>query len=164
MTHSSVHMPYEHLHRPELGARIHFRQAKPDDDPAKYVSPALLAESSIALAYVNAAEAREPDALNSLAVQLDTQHRPYDPNPPAGMKGWYSFMDDLCDLSEERGGMVIIADNAGTLFVEPTSWAFELISVWVLQLPGWQARKRPCHLVFQMSSDPAVAEVYGPRP
>jgi hypothetical protein len=156
-------MPYEYLRRPELGARIHFRHAEPDDDPAKYISPDLLAEMRIGLAYVDAAVSRETEALNSLGVQLDTRHRPYDPNPPAGMKGWYSFMDDLCDLSEDRGGMVIVVDNAGGLFAEPTSWGFELITVWVLQLPGWQARKLPCHLIFQMSTDPAVAEIYRAR-
>ena len=157
-------MPYEYLHRPELGARIHFRHAQPDDDPTQYVSPDTLAEANIALAYLDASVNRETEALNSLGVQLDTQHRPYDPKPPAGMMGWYRFMDDLCDLSEERGGMVIVVDNAGELFAEPTSWAFELITIWVLQLPGWQARRLPCHLVFQMSADVAVAELYGPRP
>jgi hypothetical protein len=83
--------------------------------------------------------------------------------PPAGMKGWYRFMDDLETISEHEADMVIIIDNAMGLFIDPKSWAFELITVWVLQLPGWQRRRLPCHLSFQMDPDPAVEAIYGPQ-
>jgi len=70
-------------------------------------------------------------------------------------------MDDLETLSQREAGMVIVVDKAENLFADPRSWAFELITVWVLQLPGWQRRNSPCHLIFQMDSDPAVEMVYG---
>lgn len=76
------------------------------------------------------------------------------------MKGWYRFMDDLETLSQREAGMVIIVDKAGGLFADTRSWVFELTTVWVLQLPGWQQRNRPCHLIFQMDCDSAVATIY----
>jgi hypothetical protein len=155
-------VPYEYLDHPALvGGRIHFRRTKPDDDPTQYVARARLVEQGIAFAYVQAETATETEALNSLGQQLGTDNPPYDPHPPAGMLGWYRFMDDLETLSEREGGMVIVVDRAANLFANPASWAFELITVWVLQLPGWQRRKLPCHLVFQMDPDPAVAAKYG---
>jgi hypothetical protein len=152
-------MAYEHLDRPDLGGRIHFRFAEPIDVAARYVGPAKLAKQGIACAYLDA-KMSETEALNSLGLQLRTDNPPYDPNPPAGMKGWYRFMDDLETLSQREAGMTIIVDNAARLFAEPRSWAFELIEVWVLQLPGWLQRKRPCHLIFQMDPDPHVEAIY----
>jgi hypothetical protein len=154
-------MAYEYLDHHHLGRRIHFRRAGREDDPANYVLPEKLAEQGIACAYLNAANVSEYHALNSLGLQLRTDHPPYDPNPPAGMKGWYRFMDDLETLSQREAGMVIIVDWAAGLFADPQSWIFELITVWVLQLPGWQERNLPCHLIFQMESDPAVEAIYG---
>ena len=154
-------MAYEYLDRPNLGGRIHFRHAAPDDDPASYIGPQTLAERGIACAYLDAVRLNEYEALNSLGRQLGTDHQPYDPHPPAGMLGWYGFMDDLETLSQREAGMVIIVDRAANLFAEPRSWVFELITVWVLQLPGWQDWNRPCHLIFQMDLDPAVGTIYG---
>lgn len=155
-------MAYEYLDHPApVGGRIHFRHSNPDDDPAEYVSRPRLTEQGIAFAYVAADTVNEYEALNSLALQLGTDNPPYDPDPPAGMKGWLRFMDDLETLSEREAGMVIIIDKAAKLFADPASWGFELITSWVLQLPGWQRRKVPCHLVFQMDSDPAVKVIYG---
>jgi hypothetical protein len=125
------------------------------------VSRAKLEGQGIAFAYIDAAAVDEYEALNSLGEQLRTGHPPYEPNPSMGMKGWYRFMDDLETISKHEAGMVIIIDNAMTLFADPKSWAFELITVWVLQLPGWQRRKLPCHLVFQMDADAAVKSIYG---
>jgi hypothetical protein len=155
-------MAYEYLDHPgPVGGRVHFRRTKPDDDPTQYVSRARLMEQGIACAYVQARAVTETEALNSLGSQLGTDHPPYDPHASVGMLGWYRFMDDLETLSEREGGMVIVIDDAGDLFANPASWAFELITVWVLQLPAWQRRKLPCHLVFQMDPDPAVAATYG---
>jgi hypothetical protein len=70
-------------------------------------------------------------------------------------------MDDLETLGDRAAGMVIVVDNAAPLFADPSSWVFELITVWVLQLKRWQRREVPCHLAFQMDTDPAVASVYG---
>jgi hypothetical protein len=157
-------VPYEYLDHPApVGGRVHFRHKEGDDDPASYVRPAKLASRGIAFAYIDASAVGEYEALNSLGRQLRTDHPPYEPNPPAGMKGWYRFMDDLETISEHEAGMVIIIDNAMGLFIDPKSWAFELITVWVLQLPGWQRRRLPCHLSFQMDPDPAVEAIYGPQ-
>jgi hypothetical protein len=154
-------MTYEHLDRPDLGGRIHFRYAEPGDVADRYLRPAKLAEQGIAFAYLDAAKVSEAEALNSLGQQLRTDHLPYDPNATAGMKAWYRFMDDLETLSQREAGMAIIVDMAARLFAEPRSWAFQLIEVWVLQLPGWQQRKRPCHLIFQMDPNPHVEAIYG---
>lgn len=76
-------MAYEHLDHADLGGRIHFRRSDPDDDPATYVRPAKLAEQGIACAYLDAETLTECDALNSLGLQLQADHPPYDPSPPA---------------------------------------------------------------------------------
>ena len=116
-------MPYEFLDHPApVGGRIHFRHNDVDDDPATYVTRATLAEKRIAFAYVDAATSSEYEALNSLGQQLSTDHPPYVPNPPAGMKGWYRFMDDLETMSAREAGMVIVVDNATHLFADTTSW------------------------------------------
>ncbi|HEY0597249.1 hypothetical protein [Sphingopyxis sp.] len=155
-------MPYEYLdHTAPVGGRIHFRHRGDDDDPQTYVTPAALAKRGLAFAYLDAAKVNETEALNSLGQQLVTDHPPYTPNPPVGMKGWYRFMDDLETLAEREAGMVIIVDNAADLFATAGSWVFELITIWVLQLPGWQRRKLPCHLAFQMEADPHVKAIYG---
>lgn len=154
-------MAYEILDHPDLGGRIHFRRADPGDDPSDYVGPEKLAERGIAWAYLDASKVNEYEALNSLGRQLRTDHLPYDPHPTAGMPGWYRFMDDLETLSQREAGMVIVVDSAASSFADPRSWAFELITVWVLQLPEWQKRNHPCHLIFQMDPDPAVETIYG---
>ena len=157
-------MPYESLDNPApVGGRIHFRRKEDDDDPKAYVTPATLAAKGIAFAYLDAANINEYEALNSLGKQLATDNPPYDPNPLRGMKGWYRFMDDLETIAEREAGMVIIINNAADLFANAGSWAFELITIWVLQLPGWQRRKLPCHLAFQMDADPAVKALYSTR-
>ena len=153
-------MAYEYLDHPDLGGRIHFRSGA-SGDPASYVGPEKLAERGIACAYLHGAGLSEYEALNSLGAQLRTDHPPYDPHPPAGALGWYRFMDDLETMSQREAGMVIIVDRAAKLFADPASWVFELITIWVLQLPGWQKRNRPCHLIFQMDHDPAVETIYG---
>ncbi len=155
-------MAYEHLDHPAtVGGRIHFRRSAPDDDPDVWLFPARLAEQGIRFAYIPADAVDEYEALNSLGRQLGTENPPYDPDPPAGTKGWYRFMDDLETVSQRDAGLVIIIDDAASLFANPASWVFELITVWVLQLPGWQRRKLPCHLVFQMVADPNVQAIYG---
>ncbi len=132
-------MAYESLDHPApVGGRIHFRRSEPDDDAAEYVVPARLAEQGIRFAYVLADAVDECEALNSLWRQLGTENPPYDPHPPAGMKGWYRFMDDLETLSQHAAGLIIVVDGAANLFADPSSWGFELITVWVLQLPRWQ--------------------------
>ena len=155
-------VPYEFLDNPAaVGGRIHFRYRQDDDDPTLFVTPATLATKEITWAYVNGTEVDEYEALNSLGSQLRTDNPPYDPAPAQGMNGWYRFMDDLETLSEKRGGLVIIIDDAADLFADPQSWAFNLIEIWVQQLPGWQRRKLPCHLAFQMEADPCIGALYG---
>lgn len=155
-------MPYETLDHPApVGGRIAFRRTEPDDNPADYVTPSRLAAQGIAIAYIDGSSVNEAEALNSLGRQLQTDNPPYDPHPPKGMKGWYRFMDDLEALGEREAGMVIVVDNAAPLFADPASWVYELITVWVLQLERWQRRRAPCHLAFQMDTDPAVASIYG---
>jgi hypothetical protein len=155
-------MPYEYLDHPApVGGRIVFRHNEPDDDPAEYVTPARLAAQGITFAYIDGSSVNEAEALNSLGRQLRTDNPPYDPHPAQGMKGWYRFMDDLETLGEREAGMVIVVDNAAPLFAKPGSWVFELITVWVLQLKRWQRRGVPCHLAFQMDTNPAVAAIYG---
>lgn len=159
-----INVPYEFLDNPApVGGRVHFRHREDDDDPAIYVAPATLFEKGILWAYIDAAEVDEYQALNSLGLQLSTDHPPYDPSPPTGMSGWYRFMDDLETLSEREAGLVIIVDNASDLFVDARSWAFKLITIWVQQLPGWRRRSVPCHLAFQMEDDPSVKRLYGSR-
>jgi hypothetical protein len=156
-------MPYEYLDNPAAaGGRIHFRHRHTDDDPAEYVTPATLAAKGIAYAYVDATRVDEFEALNSLGQQLRADHAPYDPASPTGMNGWYRFMDDLETLGDREAGMIMVIDRAATLFTDPRSWGFNLISIWVLQLPRWQRRKAPCHLAFQMEADDAVRRIYGP--
>ena len=155
-------MPYEYLDNvAPIGGRVHFKSSSPDDDPDAYVTPARLAAQGIAFAYLDAASVTEYEALNSLAKQLRTDHPPYEPNPHNGMPGWYRFMDDLETLSFNEPGMIIIIDNAAGLFRDPASWVFQLLTIWVLQLPGWQRRGVPCHLAFQMEPDPTVKAIYG---
>ena len=155
-------MPYEILDHPApVGGRIAFRRNEPDDDPAAYVTPARLVARGIAFAYIDGGSLDEAAALSSLGCQLRTDNPPYDPHPSTGMNGWYRFMDDLETMSERVPGMVIVIDNAAPLFADPASWVFELITVWVLQLKGWQRRAAPCHLAFQMEPDAAVASIYG---
>lgn len=158
-------MPYEIFdHSAPVGGRIAFRHSEPDDDPAEYVTPARLITQGIRFAYLDGSRLNEVEALNSLGRQLQTDHPPYDPLPAKGMKGWYRFMDDLETLAEREAGMVIVVDNAAPLFADPASWVFELITVWVLQLPRWQRRGVPCHLAFQMDKNSAVASTYGTNP
>lgn len=138
-------MPYEILDHPAaIGGRIAFRHNEPDDDPAEYVTPTILASQGIKFAYIDASKVTEVEALNSLGRQLQTDHPPYDPHPQKGMKGWYRFMDDLETLADREAGMVIVVDNAAPLFADPASWGFELITVWVLQLARCspEARRR----------------------
>lgn len=56
-------------------------------------------------------------------------------------------------------------DPAGEHFLAVCSLipghVFELITVWVLQLPEWQKRNHLCHLIFQMEQDHAVETIYG---
>ncbi|TSB04976.1 hypothetical protein [Sphingorhabdus contaminans] len=153
-------MAYEYLDHPDFGGRVHFRRAASDDDPADYVGPETLAERGIVWAYLDATKVNEYEALNSLGRQLRTDNPPYEPHPPTGILGWYRFMDDLETLSQRESGMVIVVNNAANLFTDPRSWVFELITVWVLQLPGWQKRNHPCHLIFQMEQDPSVEAIY----
>lgn len=155
-------MAYEILDHPApVGGRIAFRHNEPDDDSTEYVRPARLAAQGITFAYIDGSSVNEAEALNSLGRQLHTDNPPYDPHPLKGMKGWYRLMDDLETLSEHQAGMVIVINNAAPLFADPASWVFELITVWVLQLSGWKRRGVPCHLVFQMDTNPAVASIYG---
>ena len=110
--------------------------------------PSKLEAKGIAFAYIDGGNTGEDEALNSLGRQLQTDHPPYDPDPPSGTSGWIRFMDDLETLSFREAGVVIVVDNASQLFSDPASWAFKLIEMWVLQLKGWQRREVPCHLVF----------------
>ncbi|KAB7648156.1 hypothetical protein [Polymorphobacter fuscus] len=158
-------MPYEIFdHSAPVGGRIAFRHTEPGDNPAEYVTPATLASQDIIFAYLDGSTANELEALNSLGVQLKTDHPPYDPHPSKGIRGWYRLMDDLETLGDRETGMVVVVDNAAPLFADPTSWVFELITIWTLQLARWQRRGAPCHLVFQMDANPAVASVYGTIP
>lgn len=158
-------MPYEIFDNPATVAGfIAFRHSDPDDDPAEYVTPNRLASLGIMFAYVDGSRLNDGEALNSLGRQLKTDHPPYDPRPAKGMNGWYRLMDDLETLAEREAGMVIVVDNAAQLFADPASWVFELITVWVRQLPRWQRRGLPCYLAFQMDKNPAVASLYGTNP
>lgn len=154
-------MPYEYLDHPApVGGRLVFRRNEPDDDPAEYVTPARLTTQGITFAYIDGSSVNEAEALNSLGCQLRTANLPYDPHPAQGMKGGYRLMDDLETLGDREAGMVIVVDNAAPLFADAESWVFELITVWVLQLNRWQRREAPCHLAFQMDTNPAVAAIY----
>ncbi len=158
-------MPYEIFDHPApVGGRVAFRHTAPDDDPAEYVTPARLASQGIMFAYIDGSGVNEAEAVNSLGVQLKTDHPPYDPHPSNGINGWYRFMDDLITIGDREAGMVIVVDNAAPLFADPTSWVFELITVWVIQLRRWQQRGAPCHLAFQMDADPAVTSIYATVP
>jgi hypothetical protein len=71
-------MPYEYLNHPApVGGRIAFRHNKPDDDPAKYVTPARLAAEGITFAYIDGSSVDETEALNSLGRQLQTENPAY---------------------------------------------------------------------------------------
>jgi hypothetical protein len=154
-------MSYEYLDQGSLGHRVYFRVSEPSDDPSLYVRASALAQAGISLAYVNAARVDEREAINSLGLQLETDNPPYDPHSTRGAPGWWRFMDDLETLGSRAAGMIIIIDQAGTLFAQPSSWGFRLIEVWVCQLHMWKDATRPCRLIFQMTPDPAVAEHYG---
>ena len=148
---------FEGLGRVGLRTRMEFRHAEPDDDPALWVTPDQLAKADMAFAYLDAGTCQYPDVINVLAAQLKTDHPPYDIDG----NGWLRFMDDLETLAYQRAGLVIVVDNAAHLFDETSSWVFELMKWWTVQLWHWVKQDRPCQLCFQMDRSPAVGIIYG---
>lgn len=56
---------------------------------------------------------------------------------------------------------MIIIDNADGLFSSTgMSWGETFLKRWSIQLDDWIKKSKPCHLVFQMQSDPDVSRIY----
>lgn len=150
---------YEGLGRYGLRTRMDFRYAEPDDDPSLWVTPGQLAEGKIAFGYVDASLCLTSDVINVLADQLKTDH----PRYSMAERGWLRFMDDLETLAHQRAGLVIVVDNAADLFSDRSSWGFELLKWWTMQIWHWAKQDKPCQLCFQMDASSAVKQIYASR-
>jgi hypothetical protein len=140
-----------------IAVRIEFARAVSQADSGQWVTPDQLEGQGIAFAYVSAKTDDEQAALNALGRQLNTAHPPYD----VRVNGWLRLWDDLVAHSFHANGIMIIIDNADGLFSSTgMSWGETFLKWWSIQLDDWIKKSKPCHLVFQMQSDPDVSRIY----
>ena len=91
-----------------------------------------------------------------VSLAMGGEHVPY------GEKGhWVKLLDDMISLSAELTGLVIVIDHADQLFDVDRSQIFNLTESFLIQFHHWLKKNKPCHLCFQMSPHPLVAEVFG---
>lgn len=144
--------------------RIHFEPHWRDgpEDEQWWFSPSELTDHEIAFAYVDGPAFEAKDVLGYLGNRLHLENPPYDPRPVTGTDGWWRFEDDLLTLSQQVQGLIIIVDNAASLFADRTSWVFDLIEVFVASMPHWARQGRLAHLFFVMQRNDRLKAVYSP--
>ena len=72
------------------------------------------------------------------------------------------LLDDMISLSAKLPGLIIVLDHADQLFDVARSKVFDLTETFLIQFHHWLSKRKPCHLCFQMSPHPLIAEVLGP--
>jgi hypothetical protein len=98
---------------------------------------------------------------NAVARGLNLQHAPYPPRTsPVQVKVWVPFLDDLITLSEHEKGMVLFVDSADVFLAENSRGMFHLIEAFLIQVHHWMAKKKPCHLCFQMEPNDSLRTLF----
>jgi hypothetical protein len=113
--------------------------------------------AGIRCAYIDcSALASNPTATcNAVGAAVGGEHAPYSSGD------WVRLLDDMISLSVELPGLVIVLDHADELLAADRSQIFDLIEAFLIQFHHWFARKKPCHLCFQISRHSLVGEVFG---
>jgi hypothetical protein len=86
-------------------------------------------------------------------------HHPYHEGTEAN---WVRWLDDLISLAHSRDGLVLVLDNAHTVFVPQLRFFTSMIEAFMIQFHHWSEREKPCHLCFQLSPTPLVHEIAAP--
>jgi hypothetical protein len=129
-----------------------------DDELVEFVAG--IRQRGFRIAYVDCARFREcPWEIGSqVGFQLQTQHPPYHEANELNLVRW---LDDLIPLAFSTPGVVIVLDNADQVFAKHRRHLTQLMEAFLLQVHHWLEQKVPCHLCFQMSPHPLVAELFG---
>lgn len=136
-------------------ACVHFVEAREVDEELRELKSELDA-ARVPCAYVDCRRLRNPeDACDAVAVAIGAEHAPY------GEEHWIRLLDDMISLSVKLPGLVIVLDHAEFLFAIDRSKVFALTEAFLIQFHHWLGKKKPCHLCFQMSPHPLVADVFG---
>jgi hypothetical protein len=138
---------------------LHFYESTQVDSDLFEIKRELEA-TQVTCVYIDASDLleRKADLCASIALAIRAEHSPY-----IDSASWLELLDDMITLSRILPGLVIVIDNAGVLFDTRSRDAFDLIEVFSTQLHHWFGKAKPCHLCFQMSTTPMVAEVFKPR-
>ena len=97
--------------------------------------------------------------MSEIGYQLKADHPPY--HADALKLKLVRWLDDLIGLAYRTPGIVIVLDNADQVFAEHRRTMTELMEAFLVQLHHWLEQKVPCHLCFQMSPHPLVAQLFG---
>lgn len=140
-------------------ACVHFVEAHEVDKDREDMGElkADLEAAQIRCAYVDCRTllADPEDTCEAVAVAVGAEHVPH------GEKGhWVKLWDDMISLSAELPGLVIVMDHADQLFNVDRSQMFNLTEAFLIQFHHWLEKKKPCHLCFQMSPHPLVAQIF----
>ena len=146
---------YYHLTRATTGCLHFFESTQVDSDLVAIKRE--LETMQVNCVYIDASDLLEGKAAlcASIALAINAEHSPY-----ADSACWLELLDDMITLSKVLPGLVIVIDNAGALFHTQSRDVFDLIEVFSMQLHHWFDKAKPCHLCFQMSTTPMVAEVF----
>jgi hypothetical protein len=94
---------------------------------------------------------------NCFGSLLRSDHIPYGPLP------WVEFLDDLIFLSKRVNGVVLVLDNADSLFGAARNDAFDMIEAFLIQFHHWFEKTKPCHLCFQLDKNDLIKQVFRPE-
>lgn len=137
-------------------ACVHFVEAhEVDEELIEFKSE--LDAARISCAYVDCRQliANSEGICDAVAVAIGAEHAPY------GEEHWIRLFDDMITLSVKLHGLVVVLNHADELFDVDRSKIFDLLESFLIQFHHWLGKKKPCHLCFQMSPHPLVAEVFG---
>lgn len=137
-------------------ACVHFVESREvDEELIEFKSE--LDAARISCAYVDCRQliANPEGTCGAVAAAIGAEHAPY------GEEHWVRLLDDMISLSVKLPGLVVVLNHADELFDVDRSKVFDLLESFLIQFHHWLGKKKPCHLCFQMSPHPLVAEVFG---
>ncbi len=136
---------------------IRFVDADEVDDELQVIR-AEIEDRGILLVYLDAAHFLiEPwTILDAIGDTARLEHRPY-----SGTKlGLVRWLDDLISLSYRVSGLILVIDNAHSLWETHRKVVTDIAESFQLQGHHWLERSKPCVMCLQMSPEPRVARVF----
>ena len=111
--------------------------------------------SGINISYVDWSKAfnNTNSLFNEIAKTIPHSNYPYGPNARI------ELMDDLIGLSTTESGLLLLIDNADSLFEGGGKDVFDLIELFLIQFRKWYDQGKPCHLCFQMERSQLLADM-----